>query len=73
MKPERPAEMDRRDFIKGIAAAAALGALGGFAGCSEPVAKKTVRSRGAQITRRPWQNTDLTLPLLGFGMMRLPT
>ena len=24
------------------------------------------------VTRRSWRNTDMTLPLLGFGMMRLP-
>ena len=73
MKPGSPAEMDRRDFIKGVAATAALGALSGFAGCDGASAKKTVRPRGAQITRRPWRGTALTLPLLGFGMMRLPT
>ena len=72
MKPERHAEMDRRDFIKGIAAVAALGALGSFAGCPGS-SRKTIRTRGPQITRRSWRNTDLTLPLLGFGMMRLPT
>ena len=25
-----------------------------------------------QVTRRPYRGTDLTLPLLGFGLMRLP-
>ena len=28
--------------------------------------------KGPQVTRRPYRNTDMTMPLLGFGMMRLP-
>ena len=25
-----------------------------------------------QVTRRQYKNTDMTMPLLGFGLMRLP-
>ncbi len=66
--------MNRRDFLKGAAAVAALGALGGF-GVNELIAAapKKVRKNGPQVTRRPYKNTDFTIPLLGFGMMRLPT
>ena len=66
--------MNRRDFLKGAAAVAALGALGGF-GVNElmAAAPKKVRKNGPQVTRRPYKNTDFTIPLLGFGMMRLPT
>ena len=28
--------------------------------------------KGPQVTRRPYRNTDMTMPRLGFGMMRLP-
>ncbi len=28
--------------------------------------------KGVQVTRRPYRNTDMTMPLLGFGLMRLP-
>ncbi|MBQ6352183.1 MAG: aldo/keto reductase, partial [Lentisphaeria bacterium] len=65
--------MDRRDFIKGAAAVAALGAFGGLAANTLGTHSGKVRPRGESITRRPWRNSALTLPLLGFGMMRLPT
>jgi len=29
-------------------------------------------AKGLQVTRRPYRNTDMTMPLLGFGLMRLP-
>ncbi len=66
--------MNRRDFLKGAAAVAALGALGGF-GVNElmAAAPKKVRKNGPQVTRRPYKNSGFTIPLLGFGMMRLPT
>ncbi|MCI5778812.1 MAG: aldo/keto reductase [Lentisphaeria bacterium] len=64
--------MDRRDFLKGAAALTALSALSGL-GIDGRAGENTVRSSGPQITRRRYRNTDLTLPLLGFGMMRLPT
>ena len=28
--------------------------------------------KGLEVTRRPYRNTDMTMPLLGFGLMRLP-
>ena len=28
--------------------------------------------KGLKVTRRPYRNTDMTMPLLGFGLMRLP-
>ena len=65
--------MNRREFLKSAAAAIVLTAAGGLlnhpcmAAGSTPAAKT-----GARITRRRYKNTDLTLPLLGFGTMRLP-
>ena len=28
--------------------------------------------KAVQVTRRPYRNTEITMPLLGFGLMRLP-
>ncbi len=33
---------------------------------------KRSQGKGPQVTRRPYKKTSMTLPLLGFGMMRLP-
>lgn len=71
--------MNRRDFIKtGLAAAAIsmlpgrapLGALGG----SRASAAEAAATPGGdgKVARRPFAGGKLTIPLLGFGMMRLP-
>lgn len=64
--------MNRREFLQSTLAAAALGALAsaprlpaGEAPASAPAELK--------ITRRSFAGGKITLPLLGFGMMRLPT
>jgi hypothetical protein len=74
--------MNRREFLKGAAALTTLGALSRLAAQtgvtpadakpSEP-AKEGGAAKPKQITRRKYKKTDLTVPLLGYGMMRLPT
>jgi uncharacterized protein len=65
--------MNRRDFLKSALTVAALA----------PVTRLTAKegadgdklsdvSQGAQVTRRHYKDTAQTLPLLGFGCMRLP-
>ena len=65
--------MNRRDFLKSaltLAALAPLTRLAAKAGADGD--KSSDFAKGAQVTRRRYKNTALTLPLLGFGMMRLP-
>ena len=68
--------MDRREFIKGAAAFAALGALGSLGiSCSKAAEednKYSTQSNIGPITRRPHKGGPFSTPLLGFGMMRLP-
>ena len=74
--------MNRREFLKGAAALTTLGALSHLAAqtgvtpadakSSEP-AKEGNAAKTKQVTRRKYKKTDLTVPLLGYGMMRLPT
>lgn len=66
--------MDRREFLKNEMTVAVLGSLTDLTGAVEKgnnMDKKTNRT-GLQVTRRPYKNTGMTLPLLGFGLMRLP-
>ena len=65
--------MDRRDFLKSaltLAALAPLAKLHGKAGADGDKSSDIVAGPG--VTRRPYKNTAMTLPLLGFGCMRLP-
>ena len=65
--------MDRRDFLKSaltLAALAPLTHLAAKAGLDGD--KSSDFAKGRQVTRRRYKGTNLTLPLLGFGMMRLP-
>ena len=65
--------MNRRDFLKSalvLAAMAPLTRLAGKAGADGD--KSSDFAKGKQVTRRRYKGTNLTLPLLGFGMMRLP-
>lgn len=65
--------MNRRDFLKSaltVAALAPLIRLEGKAGADGDKSSDFVT--GKQVTRRRYKNTALTLPMLGFGMMRLP-
>ena len=66
--------MNRREFLKTAFTLAALAPLmrlsarEGADGDKIPDA-----AAGPQVTRRRYRDTNLTLPLLGFGCMRLPT
>ena len=63
--------MNRRDFLKTAATVAALAPLANFAGKLEAAESKD-GAAGLKVTRRRYRNTDMTMPLLGFGLMRLP-
>ena len=65
--------MDRRDFLKSaltLAALAPLAQLRAKAGADGDKSSDIVAGPG--VTRRRYKNTAMTLPLLGFGCMRLP-
>ena len=65
--------MNRRDFLKSaltLAALAPMTRLAAKAGADGD--KATDIAEGGQVTRRRYKNTGMTLPLLGFGCMRLP-
>ena len=69
--------MNRRDFLKSTLTVAALAPLAKLsaedASASTPSRTPSPDlNRPGEVTRRRFRNTDLTLPLLGFGMMRLP-
>ncbi len=65
--------MNRREFLKGaltVAALAPITRLAAKAGLDGDKSSDSIK--GAQVTRRRYKNTAQTVPLLGFGMMRLP-
>ena len=65
--------MNRREFLKSaltVAALAPVTRLAAKAGADGD--KSSDSARGKQVTRRRYKNTAQTVPLLGFGMMRLP-
>jgi len=69
--------MNRREFIKETAALTALAAMSRLAaqtGVTPADAKSSEPAKDAskKVTRRKYRKTDLTVPLLGYGMMRLP-
>ena len=65
--------MERRDFLKNLFKVAAYSQVAGLADTwQEDINADKHSGKGEQITRRPYKRTGLTLPLLGFGMMRLP-
>ena len=65
--------MDRREFLKGALTAAALAPVAELAAKAGADGNKSSDlAKGKQVTRRRYKNTGLTVPLLGFGMMRLP-
>lgn len=66
--------MNRREFLKSTLTVAALGSVAHLAGAAENSVNidKRTGETGPQVTRRPYKNTGMTLPLLGFGLMRLP-
>lgn len=66
--------MNRREFLKSaltIAAMTPVAHLAGAAKTSDGIMKNTPVSE-QQVTRRPYKDSSMTLPLLGFGLMRLP-
>ena len=65
--------MDRREFLKSAAALAAFGAAAKLVGADLIGTTQTGDGKSLQVTRRPYRKTGITLPLLGFGLMRLPT
>ena len=66
--------MDRRQFIKDLVALAALAPVTRLAAKAGADGDKSSDiPEGLQVTRRPFRNTAQTVPLLGFGCMRLPT
>ncbi|MBP1583004.1 MAG: aldo/keto reductase, partial [Victivallales bacterium] len=65
--------MNRREFLKGLCTLAALAPvteLAAKAGLDGD--KSSDIQEGLQVTRRQYKNTAQTVPLLGFGCMRLP-
>ena len=65
--------MNRRDFLKSTLTLEALAPLTRLIAKEGADGDKSSDfATGAQVTRRRYKNTALTLPLLGFGMMRLP-
>ena len=66
--------MNRREFLKGTLTAAALAPIVKLAAKAGADGNKSSDlAKGPQVTRRQYRDTKLTLPMLGFGMMRLPT
>ena len=71
--------MNRREFIKGAAALTTLAAMSRLAaqtGVTPADAKSSEPAKegdaSKKVSRRKFGKTDITLPLLGYGMMRLP-
>lgn len=65
--------MDRRDFLKNLFKAAVYSSVSGLADTLTEDPNTDKRSgKGTQIVRRTYKSTGITLPLLGFGLMRLP-
>ena len=66
--------MKRREFLKAALTVAALSPLARLSAKETPDGNKTSDIiKGEPVTRRTYKNTGLTVPLLGFGLMRLPT
>ena len=64
--------MNRREFLKGTLTAAALAPIVKLAAKAGADGNKSSDlAKGPQVTRRQYRDTKLTLPMLGFGMMRL--
>lgn len=66
--------MNRREFLKSALTLAALSPLSKLSAKEGPDGDKASDiKKGLQVTRRQYKNTKQTLPLIGYGMMRLPT
>ncbi len=65
--------MNRRDFLKSALSLAILAPTARFAAQADETTPATTKSDpAAKVVRRRYKNTDLTVPLIGFGTMRLP-
>lgn len=67
--------MKRRDFLKSTVALGTLAAVTakvGWGGIRPAFAAGVNIDTDGKITRRRYKDTNLTMPLLGYGMMRLP-
>ncbi|MDD3885954.1 MAG: aldo/keto reductase [Victivallaceae bacterium] len=64
--------MNRRDFLKNAITLAAFAPVVRLAAATGVDGNTKAGDVAAQVTRRRYKNTDQMLPLLGFGMMRLP-
>ena len=65
--------MNRREFLKSTAALAALAAMSRLAAQTGVTPTDAKSSEAAKkVARRKFGKTDITLPLLGYGMLRLP-
>ena len=64
--------MNRREFLKSALAFATLAPVVSFADGEGAPAADAAGVGAGKIDRRRYKDTDLSLPLLGFGMMRLP-
>lgn len=64
--------MNRREFLKSTLTVAALAPVTRLAAEATGTGTSSKNGRVPQVTRRRYKDTELTLPLLGFGLMRLP-
>lgn len=65
--------MNRRDFLKSALTLTALAPFSGIVAQAGTVSEKNSKLLSVKkVIRRRYKNSSLTLPLLGFGMMRLP-
>lgn len=66
--------MNRREFLKSALTIAAMTPVAHLAGAAEKNdgSMKNTPVSDQQVTRRPYKDSSMTLPLLGFGLMRLP-
>ena len=65
--------MNRRDFLKHALTVTTLAPFARVFALAGPDGdKKSDSVSGMQVVRRRYKDTAMTLPLLGFGMMRLP-
>lgn len=66
--------MNRREFLKSTLTIAAMTPVAHLAGAAEKNdgSMKNTPVSDQQVTRRPYKDSSMTLPLLGFGLMRLP-
>ena len=62
--------MDRRDFLKNLLAVAALSPVSKIN--SAIAAPAPAAAEPGKVSRRRYKDTALTVPMLGYGMMRLP-